>query len=67
MILKCIENKLNYNISIAYLKEYIDEADCYDLQMITEGYIKVSIFSEMTIDRLKLSEHCIGCEYHMFS
>ena len=34
-----------------YLEEYIDESLCYDMQMITEHYIKSSALPEIKIDK----------------
>ena len=47
----------------SYLDEFIDEGVCYDLQMITEGYIKSSALPEMVIDKEKCLKYCSKCEH----
>lgn len=47
----------------SYLKEYIDEGLCYDLQMITENCIKSSILPEITVDKEECAKCCSECKY----
>ncbi len=44
-----------------YMKEYIDEGCCYDLQMILAGYVKDSALPEVKVDKAQLSKHCQKC------
>jgi len=44
-----------------YLKEYIDEGSCLDLQLIGGGYIKASALPEMQIDKAQASRCCKKC------
>ena len=44
-----------------YMKEYIDEGCCYDLQMILDGYIKETALPDIKIDKSQLSAHCSRC------
>lgn len=37
-----------------YLKKLIDEGLCYDMQMISEGFIKPSLLPDIDIDKEKL-------------
>ncbi len=72
--LYCEENNLNsewyiYRDKIesqyrycSYLEEYIDEGLCYDLQMITSGFIKSSALPDIIIDKEKCSAHCSKCK-----
>lgn len=48
-----------------YLEEYIDEGLCYDLQMITNDYIKSSALPELSIDKEKCAECCLDCKYKL--
>lgn len=45
-----------------YLKEYIDEGCCYDLQMILGRYIKESALPDTKIDKMQLSDRCSKCK-----
>lgn len=48
-----------------YLEEYIDESLCYDMQMITEHYIKSSALPEIKIDKEKCAKCCYECRYSL--
>ena len=45
-----------------YLREYIDEGCCYDLQMILDGYIKNSALPGIKVDKTQLSKQCQNCK-----
>lgn len=47
----------------SYLKEYIDEGLCCDLQMITETYIKPSALPDIKIDKEKCAKYCAECRF----
>lgn len=49
----------------SYLEQYIDNSFCYNLQMIAGGFIKPSAIPEITIDKVKCSEHCFDCEHSL--
>ena len=49
----------------SYLEEYIDEGLCYDLQMITGNYIKLSALPEINIDKEKCANCCAECKYNL--
>lgn len=46
-----------------YLEQYIDAGICYDLQMVTGGFVKPSVLPEITIDKAQCAKHCATCEY----
>ena len=46
-----------------YLKKLIDECLCYDLQMISEGFIKPSLLPDIDIDKEKLLKGCNMCTH----
>lgn len=46
-----------------YLKKLIDQGLCYDMQMISEGYIKPSALPDIDIDREKLLKCCSNCKH----
>lgn len=46
-----------------YLKKLIDEGLCYDMQMISEGFIKPSLLPDIDIDKEKLLKCCSKCKH----
>lgn len=46
-----------------YLEEYVEEGLCYDLQMITLGYIKPTDLHEIKMDKEKCMKCCSECKY----
>ncbi len=56
------ESKYRY---CAYLEEFIDNELCYDMQMITEDYIKSSVLPEIKIDKEKCAKFCFECIYKL--
>lgn len=55
-----VESEYHY---CSYLKEYVDDGLCYDLQMITSNYIKPSALPEINIDKEKCAICCSECKY----
>lgn len=55
-----MSEKKNYCI---YLKKLIDEGLCYDMQMISEGFIKPSLLPDIDIDKEKLLKCCSKCKH----
>lgn len=49
----------------SYLKEYIDEGLCCDLQMINGSYIKPSALPEIEIDKGNCKKCCDECTYSL--
>ena len=49
----------------SYLEQYIDDGICYDLQMITDGFIKSSALPEIKIDKEKCATHCSNCKHSL--
>ena len=49
----------------SYLKEYIDEGLCCDLQMIAGGLIKPSALPETEIDKEECIKCCEECGYSL--
>ena len=47
----------------SYLNKNIEEGMCYDLQMISGGYIKESALPELKINKQELYKHCSKCKY----
>ena len=47
----------------SYLEEYIDDSNCYDLQMVTNNYIDPSALPEITVDKEKCAQCCAECKY----
>ena len=47
----------------AYFQKLIDPGLCYDIQMISGGYIKASVLPEVTFDKEELSEYCKECKH----
>ena len=47
----------------SYLEEYIDEALCYDLQMISSDYIKSSALPRHYVDKERCLSCCAQCKY----
>lgn len=47
----------------SYINKDIEEGMCYDLQMISGGYIKESALPELKINKQELYEHCSKCKY----
>ncbi len=48
-----------------YLHQMIQEGDCYDIQMISDGYIKPSALPDIRLDRQKAHEACAQCPHRM--
>lgn len=59
------ENAESEYLYCSYLREYIDEGLCCDLQMITESYIKPSALPEIEIDKEKCKKCCDECRYRI--
>lgn len=55
-----IESQYRY---CTYMEQYIEDAECCDMQMISNGLIKDTSSSEISIDKVKLAEHCSECKY----
>lgn len=55
-----MSEKKNYCI---YLKKLIDEGLCYDMQMISEGFINTSLLPDIDIDKEKLLKCCNMCTH----
>lgn len=48
-----------------YLNQSIDEGLCYDIQMVSGGYIKPSALPDIRVDALNAAEACGSCRYKM--
>lgn len=48
-----------------YLNQMVEEGDCYDIQMISDGYIKSSAMPDIKIDRRKAQKACEQCLHRM--
>ena len=48
-----------------YLQEFIDDEQCYNVQLIANGSIKASALPECPIDIKKASSFCYECKYKM--
>ena len=46
-----------------YLKKEIDEGDCYDIQMISMGYLSSSALPDIEIDKETALERCKVCKH----
>lgn len=46
----------------AYLKQFVDFGLCYDLQMISGGYISSSALPDIKIDKAEIIKCCRNCE-----
>ena len=46
-----------------YLKQLVDSGLCYDLQMISNGFIKPSVLPDLKIDKTELIRCCMNCEH----
>lgn len=59
---KSIESQYYY---CPYLKEYIEQGFCYDMQMMAEKFVKSSVlaFNTSEFDKKKLQECCFKCQY----
>lgn len=57
-----VESQYRY---CSYLQEFIEDGLCYDIQMITNGYIKSSALPNMEFDFEKAKSHCMKCKYEM--
>ena len=49
----------------SYLQEYISEGECYDMQMIKDGFIKQSALPDSQIDKEELEKHCVNCKQQL--
>lgn len=58
----CIEFEKS-RVKCAYLNELIDEGLCYDIQMISGGYILPSALPELKINKASALECCASCPF----
>ena len=58
---KC-ESAYNY---CPYLDEFIDSGLCYDLQMVSQGFINVSVLPKGKIDVEQCAKYCFKCKYSL--
>ena len=49
----------------AYVQDYISAGECYDMQMIKDGYITPSALSERRLDRKSLEKCCKDCQHQL--
>ena len=56
------ENALSY---CPYLKEFIDPGLCYDMQMVSYGYVKSTALYPVEIDTIELGKCCGECKYKL--
>ena len=49
----------------SYLKRNIEEGLCYDIQMISKGYVLPSVLPDIGIDKSKSINACKTCKHKM--
>lgn len=48
-----------------YLKAFIESGLCYDMQMVSFGYVKSTVLHSVEIDNVELGKCCGECEYKL--